>query len=93
MKNSLLLALLQDTHTLLISGDTDHYRGSPLADRVKQAIKPSKPPLGVISKSIHDKLRIESVVAAITRYCDAGVEPPSFWIKEVSDYIGITKEL
>lgn len=49
-----------------------------------------KPPLGIMSKRMHDKFRTLEVLDAIRRYTEAGLMYPQEWLTEVIDYVTTT---
>ncbi len=45
-----------------------------------------KPPIGLIPKFIHVQKRQKEIMAAISRYLDAGINPPKEWADEFASY-------
>ena len=46
-----------------------------------------KPPLGIMPRSTHDKIRALDLLDAICRYSEAGLKYPQAWLEEVRDYV------
>ena len=49
-----------------------------------------KPPLGVMPRYVHDEMRRQDLIGAITRYINDGAMVPLEWVKEYNE---LTKRL
>lgn len=47
----------------------------------------TKPPLGIMPKSIWIELRVEALQQAIYRYTNAGLPVPPEWIEEYNQHV------
>ena len=50
-------------------------------------MKPIKPPLGVMDKPSHQRMRINNLLSAIQRYAEAGLSPKVEWVQELAELV------
>jgi len=60
----------------------------------RQRVGPSKPPLGLTPKRIHDEQRISAILNAMDRYAAADKPAPTQWVSELHGLVaGLTDQL